>query len=196
GKSAESRIIKALIGADDTPQMPPKEPRLKPQQVALLKTWIDEGAKAPATEAAADTALAKSRHWAFQTPLRPKVPDVSDKAWVSNSIDNFILARLEKEKIRSSPEADKITLIRRVSLDLTGLPPSVAEVDDFLADTRVDAYERLVDRLLQSPHYGERWARHWLDQARYADSNGFTIDGARPVWKYRDWVIDAFNRDL
>src|SRR5262249_28403413 len=110
--------------------------------------------------------------------------------------DRFILARLEKEGIAPSPEAERVTLIRRLSLDLLGLPPSVAEVDAFVADTQPDAYERLVDRLLASPHYRERWARHWLDMARYADSNGYSIDAPRSIWKYRDWVIDAFNRDL
>src|SRR5439155_20782963 len=111
-------------------------------------------------------------------------------------IDRFILARLEKEGIAPSPEADRITLIRRLYLDLLGLPPGVEEVNDFLADKRSDAYERLVDRLLDSPHFGERWGRHWLDAARYADSNGFTIDSPRTVWPYRDWVINAFNKDM
>src|SRR5262249_46179348 len=113
-----------------------------------------------------------------------------------NPIDRFILARLEKEQIRPSPEADRATLIRRVTLDLIGLPPTPAEVDAFVNDARPDAYERLVDRLLASPHYGERWGRHWLDLARYADSHGFTIDGGRTSWPYRDWVINALNRDL
>src|SRR5262249_46750418 len=111
-------------------------------------------------------------------------------------IDRFVLARLEKEGIAPSPEADRVTLIRRLSLELLGLPPSPREVDDFLADTCPDAYEHLVDRLLTSPHYGERWGRHWLDLARYADSNGYSIDGARSIWPYRDWVINAFNNDM
>jgi hypothetical protein len=115
---------------------------------------------------------------------------------VRNPIDNFVAARLEKEGLAPSPEAGRATLIRRLSLDLLGLTPSPAEVDEFIADTRPDAYERLVDRLLASPHYGERWGRHWLDLARYADSNGYNIDGPREIWKYRDWVIDALNRDL
>ena len=113
-----------------------------------------------------------AKHWAFVGPTRPAAPAVKDESWVRNPIDRFVLARLEKEGIKPSPEADRATLIRRVCLDLLGLPPSIAEVDEFLADTRPDAYERLVDRLLESPHYGERWGRHWLDAARYADSKG------------------------
>jgi hypothetical protein len=136
------------------------------------------------------------RHWAFIPPTRPTEQRVQDEAWVRNSIDRFVLARLEQQGIRLSPDAERATLIRRLSLDLLGLPPSIADVDEFVADTRPDAYERLVDQLLDSPHYGERWGRHWLDAARYADSNGYTIDGARSIWKYRDWVIDALNRDM
>ena len=128
--------------------------------------------------------------------MRPAEPAVKDKAWVRNPIDSFILARLEKEGVAPSPEADRATLIRRLSLDLLGLPPSPQEVDEFVADQRPDAYEQLVDRLLASPHYGERWGRHWLDLARYADSNGYSIDAPRSIWTYRDWVIDAFNRDM
>jgi hypothetical protein len=136
------------------------------------------------------------RHWAFVRPSRPTTPDVRNRAWARNAVDAFILARLDREGIEPSPEADRATLIRRLSLDLLGLPPAVDEVDAFVADARPDAYERLVDRLLASPHYGERWGRHWLDAARYADSNGYTIDGARSIWKYRDWVIEALNADL
>jgi hypothetical protein len=121
---------------------------------------------------------------------------VRNEAWIRNPIDRFILARLEKEGIAPSPEADRVTLIRRLSLDLVGLPPSIDEVDAFVADRAPNAYERLVDRLLASPHYGERWGRHWLDLARYADSNGFNIDAPRSIWKYRDWVIEALNRNL
>ena len=128
--------------------------------------------------------------------VRPAEPAVKDAAWVRNPIDRFILARLEKEGVSPSPEADRATLIRRLSLDLLGLPPSPKEVDDFVADQSPDAYEKLVDRLLASPHYGERWGRHWLDLARYADSNGYSIDAPRSMWPYRDWVIDAFNKDL
>lgn len=196
GKSATSKLMLAINGAKDVKVMPPKEPRLSAEQIALLKTWIDQGALAPATEKADDPVAARNTHWAFQPPVRFPLPAVQKMAWVRNPIDRFILARLEKERITPSPEADRVTLIRRLSLDLLGLPPTIQEVEAFLADARPDAYEHLVDRLLQSPHYGERMGRHWLDLARYADSNGFTIDGPRPIWKYRDWVIDAFNRDL
>jgi hypothetical protein len=135
-------------------------------------------------------------HWAFRPPQRYAPTPVRDAAWVRNPIDNFILARLEKEALKPSAEASKLTLIRRLGLDLVGLPPSPQEIDEFLSDSRPDAYERLVDRLLASPHYGERWGRHWLDVARYADSNGYNIDGPREIWKYRDWVIQALNRDV
>jgi hypothetical protein len=196
GKSADSRIIHAVTGTHDAPKMPPKGPRLDAKQVALLKRWIDEGAKAPSGETVETRVTSKSKHWSFQPIKRPALPAVKDEAWVRNAIDRFILARLEKENLRPSPEADRATLIRRVSLDLTGLPPTPGEVEAFVNDSHPDAYQHLVDRLLASPHYGERWGRHWLDLARYADSNGFTIDSARTIWPYRDWVIGAFNRDL
>jgi hypothetical protein len=196
GNSTASKIIKAVTGADNTKRMPPKEPRLTAQQIELLKAWIDQGAKSPAKELTEIAAAEKAKHWAFRPPLRHLSPDVKNTSWVRNPIDSFVLARLEKERIAPSPEADRVTLIRRLSFDLLGLPPSIQEVDAFLADARPDAYERLVDRLLQSPHYGERWARHWLDLARYADSNGYSIDTPRSIWKYRDWVITALNGDL
>src|SRR5207248_257520 len=135
-------------------------------------------------------------HWAFLQPRRPPIPALQDRAWPRNAIDNFVLARLEKQGLRPSPEADKITLLRRLSLDLIGLPPSIEEVDAFLRDKSPQAYEKQVERLLASPHYGERWARQWLDAARYADSNGYEKDRPRSVWLYRDWVINALNRDL
>ncbi len=192
GKSARSLLIQCVLGADGYIAMPPKGDRLSPQQIALLRTWIDQGAKSPDNEKSAGA----RKHWSFQPISRPAEPAVKDASWCRNPIDRFILARLEKEAVKPSPEADRVTLIRRLSLDLLGLPPSPKEVEEFLADNRPDAYERLVDRLLSSPHYGERWARHWLDQARYADSNGYSIDGPRSIWKYRDWVIAALNRDL
>jgi hypothetical protein len=176
--------------------MPPKGPRISAAQINLLKSWIDQGAKVPATEVAASASASKSSHWAFQAASRPALPAVQNTAWVRNPIDRCILARLEQEGLTPSPEADRITLIRRLSLDLRGLPPSVSEVDAFLDDSRADAYERLVETFLRSPHYGERWGRHWLDQARYADSNGYNADRARSIWKYRDWVIEALNQDL
>jgi mono/diheme cytochrome c family protein len=194
-KSADSRLIRAVSGVKGVRPMPPDGERLSEKEVALLRSWIDAGAAAPANEVASKPASDPRKHWAFRAPVRTELPAVRDELWARNPIDRFILARLEKEKIRPSAEADRVTLIRRVNLDLTGLPPSPPEVDDFLEDQRPDAYERLVDRLLASPHYGERWGRHWLDLARYADSNGFNIDAPRSVWRYRDWVIDALNRD-
>ncbi len=135
-------------------------------------------------------------HWAFRPPVRPAEPKVSDSAWTRNAIDRFVLERLEKEGLKPSPEADKATLLARLSLDLIGLPPTIAEIDAFLADSSPNAYEKAVDRLLASPHYGERWGEHWLDAARYADSDGYEKDKPRYVWFYRDWVINALNRDL
>jgi mono/diheme cytochrome c family protein len=191
GKSAESLIVQAIKGEHDSiSRMPYKKPPLSDEQIALIAKWIDEGASAPADEQPESNV-----HWAFVKSERPKAPEVQQKDWARNAIDHFILAKLEKEKIKPSPEADRVTLMRRVCLDLTGLPPSVEEVDAFVKDTSPDAYERLVERLLKSPHYGERWGRHWLDVARYADSNGYSIDAPRSIWKYRDWVINALNRD-
>jgi hypothetical protein len=195
GKSQDSLLYKAVSGHPDVRAMPPRGPRLTREQIAVLQNWIDQGARALASEAE-ETTQSGGNHWAFQAPVRPKEPEVRNGAWCRNPIDRFIEARLEKERIAPSPEADRTTLIRRLSLDLLGLPPRPQEVDNFLRDTRPDAYERLVDRLLASPHYGERWGRHWLDAARYADSNGYTIDGPRSIWKYRDWVIDALNHDM
>src|SRR5918912_23581 len=135
-------------------------------------------------------------HWAFQPVRAPAVPAVRDAAWVRTPIDAFILAKLEAAGLRPSPPADKVTLLRRVTLELTGLPPTPEEVDAFLKDTSPDAYEKLVDRLLASPHYGERWATHWLDVVRFAESNGYELDAERPhAWCYRDYVIRAFNED-
>jgi mono/diheme cytochrome c family protein len=195
GKAGESLLIHAVTGTNDAAVMPPKGPRLSAAQVALLKTWIDQGANAPA-DAAVAGGPARSRHWSFQSVRRVEPPAVQDAGWVRNPIDAFVLARLEKEGLKPSPEADRTTLIRRLCLDLTGLPPTPEEVDAFVQDTRPDAYERLVDRLLASPHYGERQARHWLDLARYADSNGYSIDAPRSMWPYRDWVVNALNADL
>jgi hypothetical protein len=195
-KASESRLIQAVTGSNpDVAKMPPKG-AVPPEQIAVLKRWIDEGAKGPATEEVASGGAIASTHWSFQPVKRSPLPTTKNPAWARNGIDHFILARLEKDKINPSPEADRVTLIRRLSLDLTGLPPTPAEVDVFLKDSSPRAYENLVDRLLDSPHYGEHQARLWLDAARYADSNGFTIDAPRSIWKYRDWVIDAFNRDL
>jgi 5-methylcytosine-specific restriction endonuclease McrA len=148
-----------------------------------------------AQEAKAGAATEINRHWAFIPPIRPSIPEVRNRNWIRNSIDNFILARLEKEGLTPSVEADRITLLRRLSLDLTGLPPTIEEVDAFLRDRSPKAYERQVERLLSSPHYGERWGRVWLDAARYADSDGYEKDKQRRVWFYRDWVINSMNDD-
>ena len=141
--------------------MPPKGERLSAKQIAMLRQWIDAGAAWPDELAA--TARNSKDHWAFKVPSRPAIPQVRNKGWARNSIDSFILSHLEKERIRPSPEADRVTLIRRLSFDLLGLPPTPEEVQRFVDDARPDAYERLVDRLLRSPHFGERWARHWLE---------------------------------
>jgi hypothetical protein len=194
GSSAASRVIKLVSGLEPDTLMPPRGDRLTAAQIGLLRAWIDQGAAW--VEMAVAKTSDKRNHWAFMAPVRPSVPAVERKKWSRNPIDDFILARLEKEKLRPSPEADRTILIRRVTLDLTGLPPSPKEVDEFLADRAPGAYERLVDRLLASPHYGELWGRHWLDAARYADTNGYEKDRGRSIWPYRDWVIHAMNRDM
>ena len=159
--------------------------------------WIDQGVKWPAgivlKAAATDD---KRNHWAFKAPVRPALPAVKESNWPRTAIDHFILARLEREGLKPSPEADQVTLLRRLYLDLIGLPPTPKEVDEYLADQNPRAYDAVVEKLLASPHYGERWGRHWLDAARYADSDGFEKDMSRQVWFYRDWVVNAFNRDL
>jgi mono/diheme cytochrome c family protein len=188
GKSAESELIARVTAADPDDVMPAKGERLTAEQIALLKQWVDEGAVWLEQD--------MRTHWSFVKPVRPALPPVRNPSWVRSEIDRFILAQLEHEKIEPSPEADRPTLLRRVRLDLTGLPPSPEEVDAFLRDSRPDAYERVVDRLLASPQYGEHVARWWLDLARYADSNGYQVDLARTIWPYRDWVINAFNQNM
>jgi hypothetical protein len=195
GKSAESRMVQLVSGMNPDLVMPQKGERLAPEQIGLLRAWIDQGANWPDGVDKVGYTDPKD-HWAFKSPVRPREPVVRNKAWARNAIDKFILAKLETESLAPSPEADRATLIRRLSLDLTGLPPKIEEIDRFLADTSDRAYEDLVERLLSSPHYGECWGRHWLDVARYADSNGFEKDATRSIWPYRDWVIKAFNRDL
>lgn len=194
GKAMESLLILAVTGKSDTiSRMPAKGEPLSDTEVAILKRWIEGGAKIPTREV---KAAVKSTHWSFQQPVRPAIPAVQGlNGTIQNPIDAFVLARLERDGIGPAGEAERATLIRRIHLDLIGLPPSVDEVDAFLTDTRPDAYERVADRLLASPHYGERWGRHWLDLARYADSNGYTRDFGRQIWKYREWVIDAINRN-
>jgi mono/diheme cytochrome c family protein len=193
GKSEESKLVHRVASTKKGVMMPPMGERLSAAEIAALKAWIDDGAKLP-------TVISKggrASHWAFQPVRRPATPQPKTPTWVRNPIDAFILARLDAENVQPSPEASKQTLLRRVSLDLTGLPPTPAELTDFLEDNRPDAYERVVDRLLSSPHYGERWARHWLDLARFADSDGYEKDQVRPwAWRYRNWVINAFNSDM
>jgi cytochrome c553 len=193
-KSGESRVIRRLL-AQERPQMPYGGPPLSPAEIESIRKWIDAGAPGPddATPLAQTQPL---KHWAYVKPVRPNIPKVKDAAWCRNPIDNFVLAKLEQQGLKPSEEADRPMLIRRLYLDLTGLPPSPQEVDAFVNDRRRDAYERTVDRLLASPHYGEHWARQWLDLARYADSNGYEKDQRRTAWGYRDWVIRALNADM
>src|SRR6476661_6001666 len=185
GNTGKSRLIQRITNDDPDEHMPPPDSGhvLTPRQIALLTRWIAEGAKW-------DT------HWAYVAPTRPELPVVKQEGWVRNPIDRFVLARLEQEGLQPSPEADKATLLRRVTYDLTGLPPTPAEIDAFQADRSPDAYETRVDALLKSPHYGERMAVPGLDTARYADTHGYHIDSLREMWHWRDWVIDAFNRNL
>src|ERR1043166_971916 len=185
GDLKKSQIIARITATDEDEKMPPPKSgkKLTPQQIDLLKRWIAEGAT-------------WQTHWAYDPPKRPALPAVKEKNWPKNEIDQVVLARLEKEGLKPSPEADKPTLIRRASLDLTGLPPSIEEVDAFLADKSPQAYEKVVDRLLASPRYGEHAARYWLDAARYADSHGYHIDSERSMWKYREWVINAYNKNM
>ena len=194
GKPEESRIIEA-VSYTGALKMPPTG-RLREQQIEDLKAWVRAGMPWPDAPAESARSAPKTDHWSFRAPVRPTEPAIKNAAWARNPIDRFILARLEKEGLKPSAEADRTTLIRRLSLDLIGLPPTLAEIDAFIADARPDAYERQVERLLGSPHYGERWGRHWLDVARYADTNGFGFDNPRVMWHYRDWVINALNQDM
>ena len=195
GNSAHSRLLHRILGQGGEKQMPLGRAPLTVAQIAKLRRWINAGAVWP-PDSLAKPLAAPEKHWVYIKPVRPADPPVQKEEWVRNPIDRFVLARLEKEKITPSPEASRETLIRRLSLDLTGLPPSIQEVEEFSRDTSPDAYEKLVDRLLASPHYGERWARPWLDLARYADTNGHEADRRRSIWKFRDWVIQALNQDM
>lgn len=185
GKSGESELVSRIMSRDPEEVMPPPKSnrKLSAGQIELLKRWIDEGA-------------AWGRHWAYEAPRRPELPAVKSTGWTKNAIDRFILARLEREGLSPSSEAPRETLIRRVTLDLTGLPPTPEEIDAFLRDGSDQAYETVVDRLLNSPRYGERMAWDWLDAARYADTNGYQGDPTRSMWYWRDWVIDALNRNM
>ena len=185
GHPERSEMILRITDTGDIDVMPPVETgkKLQPAQIETLRRWIAQGAP-------------YAKHWSLAPPMDHTPPSPANRAWVRNDIDRFVLARLEREKLPPAREADKATLLRRVSFDLTGLPPSIEELDAFLADRSPDAYERAVDRLLASPAYGERMATDWLDAARYADSNGFFRDNTRQIWPWRDWVIQAYNRNL
>ncbi len=181
----QSELMRRIDSTDEDDRMPPPQTgkQLSTQQREVLRNWIAGGAK-------------YQRHWSFEPPQATTPPNMDD---VAHPIDRFIQSRLKKDKLSPASAADDATMLRRVSLDLTGLPPSLQEIDEFLAASKVDregAYHQVVERLLRSPHYGERWGRWWLDQARYADSNGYSIDAPRQIWKFRDWVIEALNRDI
>lgn len=179
----KSELIARISSKDDGLQMPPEGERLKADQVELLHNWIAQGAE-------------WKKHWAFEPAQKRTPPETKNKEWVQNPIDAFILSKLEQKGLSPAPPADRVTLIRRVYFDLTGLPPTPEEVDQFVNDPAPDAYEKLIDHLLASPHYGERWARHWLDLVRYADTNSFERDGDKPnAWRFRDYVIRSFNAD-
>jgi hypothetical protein len=185
GDLEQSELIYRITTEDTDERMPPEDfsKQLSENQVKLLKAWVKQGGK-------------YQKHWSFITPQITQLPKVKQTEWPRNGIDLFILKRLENEGLKLSPEADKATLLRRASFDLTGLPPSMAELDAFLADDTPDAYSKVVDRLLASPRYGEHMARYWLDAARYADTNGYQYDTHRDMWPWRDWVISAYNRNL
>ncbi len=185
GNSAASRMYQRISNTNEAMRMPPAYSghKLTDTQIDLIKRWIDEGAK-------------WETHWAFVPPKRPDLPEVHDKTWVRTPVDNFVLAKFESQNLKPAPQADKTTLLRRVTFDLTGLPPSAAELKAFADDRSPEAYTKVVDRLLASPHYGERMTMQWLDFARYADTHGYHIDSAREMWPWRDWVINAFNRNM
>jgi hypothetical protein len=185
GKSSASELIRRIFAADAAERMPPAKTKriLSPAEKELLKQWIDEGAEYKV-------------HWAFLKPVRPALPPVKNQAWAANEIDRFILARLEQAGLEPSVRADKTTLIRRLSLDLRGIPPALAEVNEFVADHGRGAYERLVERMLASPRYGEKMALLWLDLARFGDTSGYENDSTRQMWLWRDWVIAAFNQNM
>ncbi|HJN08099.1 MAG TPA: DUF1549 domain-containing protein [Pirellulaceae bacterium] len=185
GKRESSQLWRRITSDDPETRMPPADSRRKltKQQVELLRSWIQQGAP-------------WQQHWSFVAPRLQPLPRVANPAWQRNGIDSFVLARLDRAGLTPAGEADRARLIRRVTLDLTGLPPTPAEVDRFIADGSPFAYENLVDRLLQTPAFGERMAVVWLDAARYADTSGYQNDGPRDMWRWRDWVIDAYNRGL
>ncbi|MDB5335384.1 MAG: Planctomycete cytochrome, partial [Planctomycetaceae bacterium] len=185
GNLSESELIHRITSDDVNERMPPTKfaRQLSAEQIDILKRWIEQGA-------------GWQKHWSLIPPQKPALPPVKAAAWCRTPIDHFVLARLEKEGLAPAAETDKATLLRRVTLDLTGLPPTAAEAEAFLADTAENAYEKAVNRLLDSPRFGERMATRWLDGARYADTSGYQSDGERYMWRWRDWVIEAYNRNL
>ena len=185
GNSSESLLIQRVLGSNGLRRMPASGAPLSAEQIDTLRRWIDQGANWPDGP---KSVAGVSKHWAYLKPIKPSPPQVKDTTWIRNPIDNFVLARLEKEGLHPSREASRETLI--------GLSPSPAEVDAFVNDKAADAYERLVERLLASPQYGERWATPWLDLARYGDSDGYEKDAQRVGWAYRDWVVSAFNKNM
>ena len=198
GDSANSLLIHYVAGLDPDLVMPPEGDKLAPDEVGLLRAWIDQGAAYPgdAAELSTESTRPASDHWAFQPVRRPSVPAVRSKTWVRNPIDAFVLAKLEQRGWRPSDPAKPRALLRRLYLDLIGLPPTLKEQQALLKDPSPESFDRLVGDLLQRPGYGERWARHWFDLVRYAETNGYERDNAKPhVWRYRDYVIRAFNRD-
>ena len=188
GKSAQSALLQRILGQGGLPRMPMGFAPLSAEETATIKNWIDDGAQL--------SSGGVGKHWAYIKPEQPEQPKVKEKAWVRNPIDAFVLAKLQSLGLKHNPPAPKATLLRRVYLDLTGLPPTIEETNRFVADTRPDAYEHVVDQLLASPSYGERMASPWLDLARYADSMGYEKDLNRTMWPYRDWVVNAFNKDM
>ena len=193
-KPDESTLYRRLITQEEGERMPAEAEALPANQIAMIRRWIEQGAHWP--DGLGSDAQEVSRHWAYAAPLRPPLPDVVQQAWPLNSIDRFVLSKLEQAGVRPSSAIEKRPLIRRLYLDLVGYPPTVDQVEIFVNDTSPDAYDKLVDNLLASPQYGVRWARPWLDLARYADSNGYQADQYRNVWPYRDWVINALNSDM
>ena len=185
GNAADSEVYYRIISDDDNDLMPPPESKreMTDEEKEIIRRWIDEGAE-------------YEDHWSLVPPTQVTDVRVSDESWISNEVDQFILNRLDEHGLKPSEEADRRTLIRRLSFDLTGLPPTPEEVEAYVNDASDEAYEAVVDRLLKSPRFGEHWARSWLDLARYADSNGFQADQLRDSWAYRDWVINALNHGM
>lgn len=191
--TSTGEALKRMVSKDEKLRMPLHEEPMPANELATLQAWAEQGAKWPDELAGQDPA---ANHWAFRTIKHPAVPSVRDRSRVRNPIDALLLAQLEASRFSFAPEADRRTLVRRLFLDLQGLPPPLGEIERFVQDASPNSYERLVDRLLASPHFGERWGRHWLDLARYAESDGYENDNLRPnAWRFRDWVVDAVNRD-